>query len=99
MKSRLTNGDAVGPSSIASSSIVKGIRGMRYIRTGIKSMIITGKPIAAIQVQARVSAMVRVVDQTWTSYKSSVSTQWARKEGMYVPIVCVMAKVAPKPTI
>lgn len=45
---RLTNGDAAGPSRIASSSFVNGNRGIRCVRTGSRSIIITGNPMAAV---------------------------------------------------
>jgi hypothetical protein len=45
----LTKGEAVGPSRIASSSSVKGMRGTRSVRRGISNMIITGNPIAAVE--------------------------------------------------
>jgi hypothetical protein len=44
---KLTNGEAVGPSRIANSSSVNGSRGIKKIRRGISSKIITGNPIAA----------------------------------------------------
>jgi hypothetical protein len=47
MDEGLTNGEAVGPSSIASSSLVKGRRGIISMRTGMSNIIITGNPIAA----------------------------------------------------
>ena len=46
---RLTNGEAVGPSRIASSSLVNGKRGIRKIRRGTSNMIMTGNPIAAMR--------------------------------------------------
>jgi len=46
---QLTNGEAVGPSRIASSSLVNGKRGIRKIRRGISNMIMIGNPIAAIR--------------------------------------------------
>jgi hypothetical protein len=44
----LTNGEAVGPSRIASSSGVKGRRGIMYIRTGTSRKMTSGNPIAAV---------------------------------------------------
>ena len=46
---KLTNDDAVGPSRIASSSLVNGRRGMTKIRRGMSNIIITGNPMAAGQ--------------------------------------------------
>ena len=61
-----TNGEAVGPSRIANSSSVKGSRGTKYVRTGTKSMITRGKPIAAIRIAlARVSRMAGVGQHTY----------------------------------
>lgn len=48
MGTLLTNGDAVGPSKIATSSEENGMRGIMNTRMGIKSMIMTGNPMAAI---------------------------------------------------
>lgn len=45
----LTNGEAVGPSRIASSSSVNGKRGIRRMRRGISNMMMTGNPIAAMR--------------------------------------------------
>ena len=43
----LTKSDAVGPSRIANSSFVKDMRGIKSVRIGKRSMMKTGKPIAA----------------------------------------------------
>ena len=43
----LTKADAVGPSRIANSSLVKDMRGIISVRIGKSSMMRTGKPIAA----------------------------------------------------
>ncbi len=55
-KMQLTKGDAVGPSRIASSSLVNGNLGMMKVRRGRRSMMITGNPIAADTV-SEVSAL------------------------------------------
>ena len=44
----LTKGDAVGPSRIASSSFVNGCLGITRVRSGRRSKMTIGKPIAAI---------------------------------------------------
>jgi len=44
----IVNGDAVGESRIASSSTVKGSRGMTTVRRGTINRIITGNPIEAM---------------------------------------------------
>jgi hypothetical protein len=46
-KMQLTKGDAVGPSRIASSSLVNGNLGTMKMRRGRRSMMTTGNPIAA----------------------------------------------------
>lgn len=43
----LTKVEAVGPSRMANSSLVKDMRGIIIVRIGKSSMIMTGKPIAA----------------------------------------------------
>jgi hypothetical protein len=43
-----TNTEAVGPSNTLSSSAVKGNRGMIIVRIGTRSIMIMGKPIAAV---------------------------------------------------
>jgi hypothetical protein len=48
VRGALTNGEAVGPSRIASSSGVKGRRGITYIRTGTSRKMTSGNPIAAV---------------------------------------------------
>jgi len=54
----LTKGDAVGPSSITNSSAVNGSLGIIKVRKGSKSIMITGKPIAAFKCPLDVSHMV-----------------------------------------
>lgn len=47
----LTNGEAAGPSRIASSSRVNDILGITNVLRGSNSMMITGNPIAASDVK------------------------------------------------
>lgn len=49
----LTKADAVGPSRMANSSLVKDMRGIIIVRMGKSSMMRTGKPIAAGRKQRR----------------------------------------------
>ena len=77
----LTNGDAVGPSSMASSSAVNGSHGIRTVLIGTRSKMTTGKPMAACK-------------RKWARLQLSHEMLML----CHLPMVCVIAKVAPKPT-
>lgn len=48
LEAKPTNGEAAGPSSIESSSVVKDNFGTIRMRNGSNNMMMTGKPIAAV---------------------------------------------------